>query len=476
MKNEWVQELGCSWENDVFGGQVTLHPSYIDRENGRGYFMFAAVQDWPNPEMGSMSGVRVPGEELQLRKIYPTPTLWLSFLSTQEYWDQWTTKYGVSALRFPKILYAARLLTRDHAVRRLRVDYKVREMRTALRESVAALSARKQQWVVLRPWHYENYVKWAVTPWADVHYRAALERYIEAHNARDEVKAQMAYEEIDFGTLLRGTETRNWYWQGITWLMYLCLPERNIAVSMNDGATPSHGRWRPSQASRIAGVTWEFEPLARNVGQPPPYNLMARHSKDSQGSRKRSHAYVKKFFEEKARIYPVHIDLNLSFWSSWSHIGRKMRSTDLGEGDWIDFDFELPTYQGYQLDIAVYGGVGASNLYQPWQGTPSLKIENYDLSSADSATERGDPFDDWDSDDDLPGINPAVFIAKLQVTAEPQSIRYYTIGEVGNHRGQASLWLLCDDDRFGFDIYDATGRSATEIQRLISFFLSVRSA
>jgi len=455
MFDEWVRELGCSWENHVFGGQVTLHPSFIDGKTGRGNFIFASIQEWPNPEMGNFSEKKLPGQETNPRQVYPVPTLWVSSLFTQEYWDRWVPKYGPLSLRFPKVLRSTRGHTRDHAARRLRVDYQVREMRPGLREGIAALTHRRQQWWDLRPWYRKLYTEWIVSPWADVHLRVALEQYLDAHRARDEVRAQKAYEEILMSTMLKGDEIRNWYWQGIGWLMYLCLPERTAEAVVNL-PDPQPGRWRRSWAAIGAGVGWEFEPLARNL-ETKPYTLTGRHKFGVFGDRRHSIVHAKKLLSTMEKEYPINMELSIGFWHAWALIARTIRSKELSETDWIEFDYGMTDYEGYTLDIGVDTGTIDANAYVDYSGDP-LDPTKYDLSSAGTASLKGDAFDDYDSDEGAPGVRPVAKVAKLQqLPYSPRPTKYFTIGEVGEHRAHNDLWLLCEDDMSGFDVYDASG-------------------
>lgn len=464
MTYEWVNELGCSWENHIFGGQVTLHPSYADRETSKGNFMFASIQTWPNSQMGTLSGAKPQDAENLPRRIYPVPTLWISCLLHEEFWNQWIPRYGAAALKFPMVLYSNRGPLRDHSVRRLRVNYEFRELRPALRDAVAAFDARRRQWSARRPWINKNDSYWAVSPWADVHFRTLVERFKDASLARDEVTAQQVYTELFTAALSKGHEVRNWFWLGVSRLMYLCLPSRSTEQAVVQ-SRPQPSRWRRSWAAQNGGIAWQFEPLACNV-ETKTYALPQRHQPSVDGDRRHHHLKIKKYLVEKEREHPINSDLTDEFWQLWAEIGRKLRSLDLQEGEWIDFNFDMPPYGGFLMEIGVPGAQYHLNRFEKWNVEPELDLLNLDLSSVGTRSLRGDPFDDFDSDEDDPGVRPggaatpavSQFGKLWQTSARTSPIRYCTVGEVGDHRSQGDLWLLCDDGASGFDIYDVTGK------------------
>lgn len=464
METEWVRELGCSWENSIFGGQVTLHPSYVDKKSGRGNFMFASIQDWPNPAMGDMSKGREAGAELGRRHVFPVPTYWISCLLAQEYWDLWVPRYGAQALQFPRMFRSRRSDIRDHSAHRLRVNFGVREMRPGLRDAAKDFLVRRAHWRRLRPWYRVEHLYWAVSPWSDVHFRAALERFWYAYHARDEVGGHRAYREVRDASLAQGSFNRNWFWQGVAVIMSLTLPMRQTEAHANLATAPRPGAWRRSGAAAAAGVPWEFDKPACNVEGARSYVLETRHFVGGRGSRKHIHTLGKKFLEETERLYPLNIELTLGVWHSWASIGRQMRTQNLGEGDWLEFDFAMPLYEGKEMHLPVPAGVnGPEKEYVEWTGDPKLELDKYDLSSVDSISARGEAVDEYDSDPGEPGVMPAVNIAKFQVLDSARPKRYYTVGEVNDHRAQDDLWLLCDDGQFGFDIYEATGLVAPEL-------------
>ncbi len=57
--------------------------------------------------------------------------------------------------------------------------------------------------------------------------------------------------------------------------------------------------------------------------------------------------------------------------------------------------------------------------------------------------------------------------ADVELVAASGPTRHFTVGEVGNHRSQKSLWVLVENERMGFDVYDVTlaGLESTSIRR-----------
>jgi len=259
-----------------------------------------------------------------------------------------------------------------------------------------------------------------------------------------------------------------WYCQAVVGLFHVAMPLRETEeeVILYD---PPHNfrKWRPSVEAQKAGSNFTLKPFYKRQ-ESTKEKLKPRHMLGGrQKARETRVKYMTRVLERYVEIHgaiPIPSALHAAFVRMASAIFNDAQTK--ADDEWWDIgQYTLPPYSAADprasrvLGDSTGGAVAYNNpvgLYPPFQG-------KYTESSILTASVRGDPFggDKSTSDSNASTVRPGSFRLVTATANTGQATilrtRYYTIGEVGEHRQLDDLWVLLSDGAAGVDIYNVSG-------------------
>lgn len=230
----WLNELGLSWEQSIISGAVLERPS--NRISVGGLFLIS--EDLPNGDMGRSygRGIDLASHDDDTWHAYALPAFVAQFYGTDEFWNNYVSKYGLRALYLPR-LFRTELDRRGGGNPKIvQLEYSPAELHPALLEYGFKFTTRLNQWRLLRPWMYEKGAEWEYSPYSRWHLRAGAAQFRVAHRKGDEWIGQQCERNLgarehwedefnDYGYLL--DEDEDWIDQAIGYLMLVVMPIRS---------------------------------------------------------------------------------------------------------------------------------------------------------------------------------------------------------------------------------------------------------
>ncbi|KAL7623819.1 hypothetical protein AAE478_005375 [Parahypoxylon ruwenzoriense] len=467
---DWYAELGFIAEKRIYGG--SLHggvgmpgrpyrsKELLPRRIGpyRLTYHHHLVEKWPRP-----SDVFAPEflvENAQGRILVPEfttnehiPIWWTSAMVCEEYWKDTVGKYGMDAFRprgvlqvtyrlartgpefFPAQLLSGPLTGVQSEMKPSRDDFAVR------------WNHRNQRWATMRPWYAEEYRIWNATPWGMIGKRFEISKFREAHTARDLVACKTIADNMDecLAELVQNEIGRT--------------PERNSVAAVGllmCAAMPYFTTTR----------TKVLEPSTQRVFNPSStmankflFTLEYEEEKQSvEPGWCRDPASALRVFEETFRDYS-------SKWpcpTPWIFMCVKtfrdlvaQRAT-LPDGAWPT---TAPYVPDYNPSTWLIRSDRAFAIYEPalWDPAPMPGSEPpapvpAPVTAASSSMKRA-----------------------LSLTGSQLPQRYFSVGEIADHRTVNDAWVVEENNNHGFDVYNITdilrrrGCTSDQFRELITF-------
>lgn len=478
-----------SWETNVMGAMFSELPVmcpdmrrqapkiFQGQLDGRTFRWLINLEEWPNA-MSVESDFTLdpdvhfaPGASMS---VTPVPTLWVSAMLEQTYWDGFVGRYGSQALKFPR-MFAARVnwygawfgsgsARRRHVrypdLRDRGTQWPADSMERALDSMVRRLDYRRKTWNFLRPWFRQEYKVWRQTPYSVTPMRGLVERFRHACDVADEWEAHQVLQEISM-RFVSGAPFSPPYmflFQAIGIVAQCVLPRRGIADE-KDLPPLEHINGRKYKPSKTSNLKWTL-PVRTGSG-----GTIGVRPIDPTARTGLLHV-ARAFLDSQRNAYPISGTLEASLLTEISYL---LERPNVHSDDWLPFRFSFPPYDPLEA---------AQNRYVPYSGTPAAAPE----SSQDTASYRGDmtavdPYsaplssmvdgpavDARELESALPAMARAhmALVATGGVTARAPT-KYWTVGEVGNQWGVTDdgrmhrNWVLVDDGQHGFDVYDISG-------------------
>jgi hypothetical protein len=161
----------------------------------------------------------------------------------------------------------------------------------------------------------------------------------------------------------------------------------------------------------------------------------------------------RKTFLEKLKIEATIRELNSvvppdiveAFWVTFKQAEADARVTD--DKDWLP-NFNLKIRGWRSKTNEGHTGAASASRVAGYNGPEPMQYTAEEAAAQPSG--QGDQ----------PGSSAgSAMSARRASPDQPRQSKYYTIGEVGNHRFRTDLWALVDDGKSGLDVYDVTGKS-----------------
>lgn len=502
-KSAWISELGISWEQTIIGGTLSECPRKRGRVGARGGGLFTFTAEAPNWNVWRTYNVGVDAarHEDDSWNGYALPASFVTQLyCSDEFWRTQFAKYGLPALRVPRLLRTEMDRKGVGEPEICELEYAVPEFRPQLEELGERFKTRESQWRRLRPWFNDKETEWDETPYSRVWLRNLAGRFRTAHRTGDEWTAQKCYTYLGVseqwgerfatqGFLL--DQDDDWIDQAVGYLMMLIMPirthieKRKIPWFPRNEHTPSVAAVvdaaarsvRPFEVELAGSSDWEESQLApRNVPFTPydPQRLM--------GNRGTLIIILRDEIPNRQRLYPVPDPIFQELKAMFNNVDREAPKYQL-PGQWLSdqIKFVLPPWQTEQAKTKI--GYSPVSLYEPYNhaaqpqqhvpggsdpGTPRPRTPPLRPKTAPPET----PDSDSSSSSDYltppsrslgtPRRSSSAHSARRRVAhsagraAVTVDEDYYTVGEFGNHRSTGDLWIIADDGACGYDVYDAT--------------------
>ncbi|KAI0173207.1 hypothetical protein GGR52DRAFT_542267 [Hypoxylon sp. FL1284] len=202
---EWIAEIGHSFENAVFGGSVHRRPDMTNVALGRnpGYPSHVALIDWPSRYMGDFfSGAQIEnnGKSRALERAwecYLVPTEWVSAMFSETFWADVVSSRGSAAFRPPRVLGSQmNFLELDELVITscrpvLPPRFSVPELENRSRRLVGRWKAERRAMLQRRSeWYNEEYASWQLLPWSELSTRELINQFRYYHARRNLVECR----------------------------------------------------------------------------------------------------------------------------------------------------------------------------------------------------------------------------------------------------------------------------------------------
>ncbi|KAI3396228.1 hypothetical protein diail_366, partial [Diaporthe ilicicola] len=482
----WINELGFAWERAIIGGPINEAPLRDSDWNTGSLLMF--LTEFPNyrAARNNSSSVDLDDHEDDVWHGYGIPSFAAQAYASDEFWTTHIYKYGVAALRAPKLVKTRLSFDERDGFPQICVpELAVPEYTEQLVRFALDFEARRELWVNLRPWWREKFMDWVNSPYSHTFLRRTAGRFRFAHRGREELAAQRAY--IDLGAVEGWGHKFNrdgyllsrsdiWLDRAIGYLMMTIMPIRPQPFTIETPYFAQNG-WTPSTAALVDNAQQNRRPfeirLADKFGSHSdvltprniPFNAgsdmgtrasLLRILKDEIPNRQREFPYpsavydaVKAMFdnvernapqqEDSRRWLPLQVNFVLPPWQSTP------AQTNLGDAPASPYVPYNPTAQPQQY---APGAAAPGGPAQPPQNPPPQPAQP-------PQTPPGQPPQPGAASQSPPSAPGRSANSARRAPGAPDEV-YYTVGEVGDHISTGDLWILVDDGAHGHDVYNAT--------------------
>ncbi|KAL1871677.1 hypothetical protein Daus18300_004677 [Diaporthe australafricana] len=454
----WINELGFAWEQALIGGALGEWPLREDDWSAGGLLMF--MEDFPNFDTAQGQGQGVDfadhGEDVWFG--YGLPAFVAQAYSSDEFWAFHVRKYGLPALRAPKLIQSRMGLGfRSGTPQICQLEYAAQEFYLQLLNFANDFEGRRALWQILRPWYGGKYMQWVTSPYARSLLRNQAGRFRAAHRRRDEEAAQNIYDSLGAverwgpqfnsnGYLL--TQGHTWPDEAIGYLMMTIMPVR-AQRSDTDFDYIQQNDWTPSNAANAYAAAQSKRPFEvlmagswgahrvslkqRNIAFDPNSDL---------GTRESLLRILKDEIPNRQRQFPMPNAVYQTVKAMFDNVERNAPVFGMVPDRWmpLEFNYVLPPWQSPPAQRNL-GNAPSLRSYVAYN--PSAQPQQYVPGAAGPGAAAP------------PGPqNRTAGSARRAPNAPDEG--YYTVGEVGDHISTGDLWIIADDGASGYDVYNAT--------------------
>ncbi|KAI1463831.1 uncharacterized protein F4812DRAFT_445583 [Daldinia caldariorum] len=464
--DEWIAELGQSFDRRVWGGALQPGPvrAYVRRRH-RGFGVnlmlvtFPSLQYAGNPNTVDNKMADKFRRGTSLSYLFATPPVWASAVLCEEFWTTIIPRRGSIALRPPLLFGSAvfkgyklecRLIGNPQFMTpELRADYE------AVRTRWAHASA--QMMCARAPWYKDAHEHWRLLPWSNTGLITAIDKFIYFHANRNladcrEVSGKlvlMAAPTVQTQTGNKPTKEAALSFL-IGFLMVISLP-----INPGDLVKPNVPRaawYYPSNEAAPAliaeGVENRIGPHDVNQGKPP--TIVRRH-KWASSYQDLLKAFIGIYeFVEHSIGAPLEWLTRIVGCFGQLHVER---TSNPNPESWGSFTFRTPPYEPGWVTAPAYRQsflIPLENRYRavvPWT---EAKLP------APTPTHPDSPYM-------LPKNFPDVYRRRRPIGYAAQVSplkrnypKHLYIGDVANHRALNDAWVVEMDGADGFNVFDIT--------------------
>jgi hypothetical protein len=242
---------------------------------------------------------------------------------------------------------------------------------------------------------------------------------------------------------------QEWLIDAIGYLMLATLPRRDKSES-SAGLSVHENFWSPSLEARRFAESQNRKPWAlkisrsKNSGKVTTRHVPIDGPEMGLGGRSTLLEMLKREATVREMKSTVAPDIVEAFWATFRQAEADARTTD--EREWLpNFNFRIRGWRSSKTE----GHAGAASAVKPehadYNGQEPINYTKDEPAPQPPGEEAG------------PSGSKAVS-GRRTTTQDTLQLRYYTVGNVGDHRFRADLWAIADDGKSGFDVYDVTGR------------------
>lgn len=497
----WISELGYSWEQTIIGGGMVQRPLKREKVGG----LFLSSNDLPNGSVAEdyRSCVDWADHDGDTWYGYAVPSFVSHMFASDEFWQTHVAKYGLPALRVPKLFRTELALYDSFKPRICQLEYALPEFHLRLQEYADRMRTRLNQYTVLRPWYFRKADEWLKTPYARRILRDRTTRFRDAYRKGDEWAGQEAYRGLgareQWGDFFTNNgylvdQEMTWMDEAVAYLMLVVMPIRRNRITKQIPFF-RHNEFSPSAAALADAAARSVRPfevvIANQNDQWDEAHLETRNiafnpndPNNTVGTRATLMSILKDEIPNRQKMFPVPDHVYQAIKATLDSVDREAPKYETPY-TWLSdqINFVLPPWQTEQAITNV--GYAPSSQYVPYN--PSAQPQGYvpgaPLPSQQSpAGGSGPPTPAPSSSGSSVSAShsaPDVLFPVLgtppgsgrRASARSSRVRvahsgrrgaigvdeiYYAVGEVGDHISTGDLWIIAEDGAYGYDVYDAT--------------------
>ncbi|KAK4442095.1 hypothetical protein QBC34DRAFT_456579 [Podospora aff. communis PSN243] len=495
MEHEGVAELGLSMEQRLFGGPfrplpMNWRPEYTVPLHGRQPAFALSQIDFPHH---SDFVAWRPMVSYQ----YIAPTVYASNLQHSAFWNVSFSKFGSTCLIMPRYWTCEQLsgkrMIRNYSAwasappadiwnTNMKKEPDEYEMNHASLYEAANLDfdRRKEEFKLLRPWYQTEYNKWNLTEYGLYHLRSPLASFGEAAKKKH-LKWAYAYFDLFQGRLLdystvfptdkEGIPPAQYLFVALSFLMQAVLPFDDTLVKVPDPTeTPKQpNRWFPSKSAAQIGQTVKFPDEWEGGREENTWHrggiALSGFARPQYGGA----ASARSMMVDRARgilgRYKETVPTSKLLYHAVEDMQRSLKFQIRERPQWtswLDWKFEWPKYDPQ-------GANPVSATTQPFHPTLQSAYLPSRLSSPSGSVEGPasqivSAYHHQRQAHASQGVASG-HMRKASVLGsgkanlirrKPNPTKYWSIGEVADHRSDGDRWILVPDRRGGFFVLDVS--------------------
>ncbi|TDZ37351.1 Alcohol dehydrogenase 1 [Colletotrichum spinosum] len=394
-------EAGHSFEEDIFGGSIYGLENQGNYRTSTGAALIGQLAKQPRPTRGRWSRefCNVPYNSVVDFTVWPIPGIWSRSMASHDFWQRAVAKFGAQALKAPKILvsessteqldasdYQYPVATSRQQVLRWDPAYSPAPHHVETMKGVArTFTAKQLEYSRKRPWAFDRFAMWQMTPWSWGHFRTFLYEATNIQFVRrgkwDEYHACYIMNTFMWPLQLgnvppQGSITPQWrmlsqsapvawFWRAVGCLMWAAMPARQYAERVQQQARPSapFDHWvihpnatfidQDERTLTLQAMACVFK--AR--WQWPAFDLLQRHNvngwlpTDVRMVRKMRLTKAVQAFAHYKSICKVPAGLESAFSQACAAMEVNVENDHASNyTSWLDFTFNMPEYPGVWED------------------------------------------------------------------------------------------------------------------------------
>ncbi|KAF7544857.1 hypothetical protein G7046_g9696 [Stylonectria norvegica] len=507
--NEGVSDLASSFENAVFGGKINFpfhQDSAASRQKGNALILtgsdFPTAGDFGLPwfpdfekefwyQTANAAGAL--GPEAPYRKnwlSYAIPGTWSVNLLLESFWVDQVQKFSRGTLQFPKHFRAREhrdddafgshhLETRTYSAK-FEPPFPPQASMGSLNQQ---LVAKQKETAALRPWYWEAYYRWQITPYSMAStrwYLNQMSRWLMTLSEWDEFRIQELNKLWLFKTPSFNGAPLAWFYSAMADLISASLPTRDVARYVDGLVRDPNQDDALIYLKGLPGITSQAVRqvralLADGCSERRPFCLLARSRELRLKHVIRAWNKFEFFFQGRTH----QTGLKDSFQAMVRHLWNHVNDPTTAQQRWR---FTLPEYTDQLAGTnwehpGTKQGISQANRKPdtsrfieigPIKLRPAM-LAQFAASVADADERymyelpRNLMLSDVDLKIDTPRPRPGDPVGRMRMARQDvdgPTLRHYTIAECADHARLDSLWVLGDegDDIVIYDITEGCRR------------------